>query len=330
MGRPVHGGVTIEDVAREAGVSRSTASRVFTDSGHVSAGARLRVRAAAGRLRYIPNAAAQALAAGTGHRVVVAVVGQTSAVLDDPYVARVMAGAAVPCDEQSLGVSLRWLPLADLQALGRLADDRGVRGVVIVNTSAGLAASIPAALRDRVVSIGAGGPDLPAVDVDNFGGATEVVRHLVDAGHRRIAMVKGPSWLPCSRRPVDAYAALMEAAGLPVRTVGGDFSAASGVAAVGEILGRWPDTDAIFAICDATAFGVLAQLRRRGLRVPDDVAVAGFDDVPFAALGSPPLTTATHPVARIGATAVGVVLTRPVDRPPVTTLESHLVLRESA
>jgi DNA-binding LacI/PurR family transcriptional regulator len=320
--------VTIDHVALAAGVSRSTASRVLSGGGSASTSAGIRVRSAAAKLGYVPNPLARALARGVGTRVVLAV-SSVSADLHDPYLGQVMSGAAEVCEPEGVGVSLQWLPLDAAEGpLARLAADRSVRGVVLINTTENVLAAVPNALRGRVASIGIGSPSIPSFDVDNGGAASALVSHLHVTGRRQIAMITGPDWLPCSRRPVEAYRSVMRAAGLPARIVRGDFSAASGQDGALEVLNRWPDTDAIFAICDATALGVLSALRGLGVTVPGDVAVAGFDDIPFAALSAPALTTATHPVRRIAAAAAAAVLDQmaasPIEYP------SRLVLRESA
>ena len=324
-----HRPATLEDVARLAGVSRSTASRVVAGTGFASPAARDRVRAAVDHLGYVPNFAARALVRGAGVRLVVAVSGATAAVLDDPYVDRVVAAAARVCAGYPAGVALHWLPLGRPDELRRIADDRGVAGVVLVNTTEALLDAVPDTLRGRVASIGIGSRTVPSFDVDNAGGADQVVRHLYDTGRRRIAMVTGPGWLPCAGRSVAAYRRIMRDAGLPVRLVPGDFTAERGRVAAREALSRWPDTDAVFAVSDLTALGVIAGVRDTGARVPGDVAVAGFDDIPHAALSTPALTTASHPVGRIAAAAATAVLHgSPV--PPVTDFPSTLVARASA
>lgn len=320
---------TLEDVARAAGVSRSTASRVIAGTGAASPEARDRVAAAADRLGYVPNAAARALVRGAGVRLAVAVTGTTSAVLEDPYVARVVAAAAQVGTPHGIGVSLHWLPRSAPQALRELAYDRGVCGIVLVNTTGSVLDAVPRSLRGRVASIGIGSRTVPAFDVDNGGGTTAVLHHLYATGRRRIAMVTGPRWLMCAGRSVRAYRQMVREAGLPVRLVRGDFTPARGRAAAVEVMERWPDTDAIFAASDPTALGVIAGLRRRGVRVPGDVAVAGFDDIPLAELSTPALTTASHPVGRIATAAAQAVLDRrPV--PPATFFPSALVARDSA
>lgn len=328
MPAPTARSVTLDDVARAAEVSRATASRVLGGYGFASVDARDRVHAAADRLGYVPNITARALVRGTGVRLVVAVTGTDATVLDDPYVDRAVAAAARVCAPHGVGVSLEWLRLDAPAGLRRL-DDRSVCGVLLVNTIAPVLDAVPAGLRGRVVSIGVGSPAVPSFDVDNAGGTEAVLRHLHAGGRRRIAMVTGPRWLSCAERSVTAYQRLMRAAGLPVRLVTGDFTAARGHRAALTALRRWPDTDAIYAVSDATALGVIAALRGRGIQVPHDVAVAGFDDIPYAAVSAPALTTATHPVARIVTAAASAVLDgRPV--PPVTAFPSRLVARESA
>ncbi|MFD6563939.1 LacI family DNA-binding transcriptional regulator [Micromonospora profundi] len=329
MTTAAHRSATLDDVARAAGVSRSTASRVIAGTGFASPHARKQVAAAVDQLGYVPNPAARALVRGRGVRLVVAVAGTSEAVLDDPYVHRVVGSAARVCGPAGVGVALHWLPLGDLTGLDHLARDRSVYGVVLVNTTEDVLDAVPRSLRGRVASIGIGSALVPSFDVDNTAGAGEVLRHLYATGRRRIAMVAGPHWLPCSRRPVQAYRSLMRQAGLPERVLPGDFTAARGRVAAGEALRRWPDVDAIYAISDETALGVMAALRDEGVRVPGDVAVAGFDDIPLAAMTAPALTTASHPVGTIATAAATAVLAgRPAA--PVTLFPSALVARVSA
>ncbi|RUL94765.1 LacI family DNA-binding transcriptional regulator [Verrucosispora sp. FIM060022] len=318
---------TLEDVARAAGVSRSTASRVLAESGFASPIARERVRDAADRLGYVPNAAARALVRGAGVRLLVAVAGTSPTVLDDSYLDQVVSTTAQVCAPYGLGVTVAWVPLDQPGQLARLADDRAVAGLVLVNTTEALLDVVPRRLYGRTASIGIGSTAVPSVDIDNGGGTSAIVRHLYTAGRRRIAMVTGPAWLACSRRSVEAYRGLLREAGLPVREVAGDFSAARGRSAAREMLHRWPDTDAIVGISDATALGVIDQLRADGVRVPADVAVTGFDDIPLASVTA--LTTASHPVRRIAAAAATMVLEERT-APPMTMFPSSLVLRESA
>ena len=319
--------VTLDDVARAAGVSRATAARALGGYGACSPDARNRVTAVAARLAYTPNAAARALVNGAGFRLVVAVAGTTPGVLADPYVLRVIGSAAAVCGEHGIGVSARWLSAPD--QLVALAADPSVRGVLVLNPTEQVLAAVPAESRGRFVAIGVGSPAVPSFDVDTADATAAMVRHLYAAGRRRIALVPGPSWLPCAGRSIRAYREVMIAAGQPVRVVPGDFSATSGAVATASALRRWPDTDALLATSDAMALGAVAALRRGGRQVPGDIAVAGFDDIEFAALATPTLTTASHPVETI-ATAAATAVLDGRRTPPVTTYPSTLIPRESA
>jgi DNA-binding LacI/PurR family transcriptional regulator len=287
-----------------------------------------RVRATADALGYVADPVARALAGGSGTRVVVAITGVSDEILDCAYLARVLSAGARWCTPEGLGVAVRRLPLdRPAPVLESLARDRTVGGVVLVNTTEDVLRAVPRSLRGRVVSVGVGSSAVPAFDVDTAAVTTAAVGHLVRSGRRRIAMVTGPPWLPCSRRPVRAYRAALEAAGLPVREVPGGFDRAAGEAGTERVLSRWPDTDAVLGACDDVALGVLDVLARHGRQVPGDVAVAGFDDVPAAEVTG--LTTGTHPVERIATAAIRGALTR-ADAGETVFFPSDLVLRRSA
>lgn len=330
MPRPTFGTATIEDVARRAGVSRATAARVLAGSGAASSQAREKVTSAASALQYSANRAARALATAGGTRVVIAVVTPGPTLVVDNYLGRVVSAAAQTCATAGVGVAMLPLPLHDNASLAALAADRTVQGVVLVNTTESALHAIPPRLVGRVASIGVGSATVPSVDVDNGGGAESILRYLYESGRRRIAMIAGPSWLPCTARTRRAYNRVMREAGLPARTIAGDFSTESGRAGAQALIRRWPNTDAIFASCDANALGVLAALRTLGVSVPADVAVAGFDDLGLAELGYPPLTTASHPAELISHTAALTVLTASHVRPPDRRFASELIRRASA
>jgi DNA-binding LacI/PurR family transcriptional regulator len=316
----------LADVARRAGVSTATASRALSGAGPVSAAARREVLAAAEALGYRPHPVARSLARRGGTRIVFAVRDARPAILEDPFVARATAAAAVVGDEHGLGVSLRRLPLDCRSALDDLAADRGVAAVVLAGHDQAVLAALPAGLRGRVAAIGAAGAGVARADVDSAAGIGALVRHLYATGRRRIALVGGPPWLAAAGAPHDAYADVMRAAGLPVRAVPGDFTARRGRAAAAAILRRWPETDAVVAVSDATALGVLGGLAARGVRVPADVALTGFDDIPSAGAVHPALSTATHPVELIAAAATRAALE---GRTGDEVFASHPVLRES-
>ena len=319
---------TLSDVARRAGVSVATASRALSVRGPASASARRRVAAAARELGYVPNPVARALATRSGTRIAVAVGGRTPHVLNDPYAARVTTTTATTAAARGVGVSLHWLPLGDPAELGRLVEDRDIGGIIVVNPTEPALATVPRSARGKVASIGIGTRDVPSFDVDNATGTTRVIEHLVTTGRRRIAMITGPPWLPCTQRALMAYRRAVAESGTPPRLAPGDFTAAHGESSANHIMTRWPDTDAIFALGDLAALGALAALRGSGVDVPGDVAVAGFDDIAFAALSHPGLTTTTNPVEAIAAAATTAVLDRQPSAPR-TFYPSTLVLRAS-
>ena len=316
---------TLVDVARRAGVSPATASRALSGSGPASPEARERVRDAAAALGFRPHPVARRLARGDGTRLVLAVRDRRPAPAADPFVGRAAAAVARVADAHGLGVALRHLPLDCAADLDELAADRSVAAVVLAGHDRTLLGALPRRLFGRLATIGVGAAGVPNADVDSAAGVGALVAHLQRTGRRRIALVSGPRWLAASSAPREAYGRTTRAAGLPVRVVTGDFTAARGRAAAGAILRRWPDTDAVATVSDATALGVLAGLAAAGVRTPDDVAVTGFDDVPLAAAVPPGLSTATHPVEEIAAAAASAAL----GGPPAGLFPSRPVLRGS-
>jgi DNA-binding LacI/PurR family transcriptional regulator len=312
----------LADVARRAGVSQATASRVLSGSGPASPASRAAVLAAAEQLDYRPHPVARQLARSTGTRVVFAVRDERADILHDPFVTRATTAMAAALHPYEIGVSLRHIGLECAAELAELAADRGLAGVVLAGHDRELLACLPPGLRGRTAAIGAGG-----TDVDSAAGVGSLLSHLYVVGRRRIALIAGPSWLAASAAPVETYRELTRSAGLPARVVRGDFTSDRGRAAARAILRRWPDTDAIATVSDATALGVLQALAAIGVRVPDDVAVTGFDDIPLARAVSPALSTATHPVEEIATAAVRSALGEPT---PVTLFPSAPVFRATA
>jgi DNA-binding LacI/PurR family transcriptional regulator len=319
---------TIYDVARRAGVSKSTASRVLTGQRRVSGDAIEQVKRAAAELGYVRNPAALSMSTSNGTRVVVGVVSPRGKLVVDEYLSRVVATAARVCAAERIGVGLQPIALNDPNPFEALAHDPTVHGILLVNTAESVLEAVDDRLAGRVVSIGVGSSRVPAVDVDNYLGARAIISRLLESGRTRIAMITGPAWMPCVNRMTQAYLQVMSAAGLPNRNVIGGFTAESGTIATKAILRQWPDVDAIFAVCDTTALGVIDELRARHIDVPADVAVAGFDDTELAHYAG--LTTATHPVEAIAEAATRAVLDVRATRLPDMYFPSQLVARQTA
>jgi DNA-binding LacI/PurR family transcriptional regulator len=223
----------------------------------------------------------------------------------------------------------------------RFAAGRHLDGVLLISSRGG--DMLPQAMLDAGIAVVLAGrgtrrsatAGLWWVDADNRGGARRAVRHLLDSGRRRIGTVAGPADLAVGRDRVAGWRdALRAGTGTaPAELVErGDFSVASGREGTRRLLSRVPDLDAVFAGSDLIALGALQSLREAGRRVPDDVALVGFDDIPAAARSDPPLTTVVQPVEEIGRRMAAMMTSRlagePVDR-PWAVLATELVIRRS-
>lgn len=297
---------TLEDVAARAGVSRATAARILAGSPDAAAATREQVLRAAEQLQYTAHAAARALASGTGTRIVIGVVSRRSTITVDEYLGRFVASAAATAGATSVGITVQPIAADAREGLDALARDPTVQGVVLVNPVRSVVGNVPARLAGRIVAVGVGSGQVPAVDVDTESATRSMTEHLVQTGRRTIAMIAGPRWLPCARRALRGYAEAMDRAGLDVCATDAEFDLPAGRRAAARLLRRRPDIDAIVTACDEVAVGALETLRCHGRRVPDDVAVAGFGDTLLAAAVG--LSTATHPAEQIAATATRCLL----------------------
>jgi DNA-binding LacI/PurR family transcriptional regulator len=319
--------LTITDVARVAGVSRAAASRVINGTPGVAVDVRQRVRRVIDDLGYRPNPAARALASGRTDVVDLVVVGYpTGNFGTNPYYGRVVAGVLAALADTSAHMRLHRVTAEDAPALlARIAATPDL-GALLVNASAEAAAPV----RDRVVSMHASAPGVPFVDTDNEAGAFEAVQHLVERGRRRIAGLHGPRAHPCAVQRHDGYLDAMRAAGLRPVSGGGDFTREVGYAETIRLLTEDPDLDAFFAACDLTAIGALQAIAETGRRVPDDVALVGFDDSLVAACANPPMTTVRQPVEEMAAAAARALLERRLHRGWQQMFPTELVVRRSS
>jgi LacI family transcriptional regulator len=332
--------ITLEEIARHAGVSRSTVSRVMNDHPNVDRETRSHVLAVAERLNYHPNIAARGLAAG-GRTHIIGIVIPTgvSNLFADPYFPLLIQGIASACNANDHSVML-WIAEQGYErsALRRIVQGGLIEGVVLA--SALMDDPIFEALVKRglpFVMVGRH-PDndtVSYVDIDNRRSAREVVTHLLRFGHERIATISGPRNMIAGSDRLQGYLdALVDRkiAPNPDLIVEGDFSEESGYAAMQQLLLRSPAPDAVFAASDAMAVGALRALHQAGKRIPDDIAVAGFDDIPFAARTQPPLTTVRQPIQRMGAMAAETLMeliSSHDNRPRRIILPTELVIRAS-
>ncbi|MFB9179518.1 LacI family DNA-binding transcriptional regulator [Dactylosporangium sucinum] len=298
----------MNDVARLAGVSHQTVSRVLNDHPSVSPATRERVLEAVRQLNYRPNAMARGLA-GRRSRVVGVVSFDT--ILYGP--ASTLLGIERAARAAGYGVSIVTLERIDhtgmVEALNALAD-QSVAGVVVIAPQTAAAAALhnmPLGMAAVAVESDTGG-EIPAISVDQVTGARLAVRHLLELGHRRVWHLSGPrDWLETHGR-IEGWRSTLEEAGLPApRLITGDWSARSGYSAGIELAAR-DDVTAVFAGNDQMALGMMRAFHEHGIRVPDDVSIVGFDDIPEAEFLSPPLTTIRQDFDEVGRRCIAALL----------------------
>lgn len=297
---------TLEAVARLAGVSRATASRVITGSPRVSPDARQAVEQAATKLGYVPNRAARSLVTRRSDSVGLVIPEPTAFLFGDPFFPRLVRGIGDELSNRGLQlVLLTPQSSADESRLGQYLENGHVDGVLLVSLH-GLD-PLPARLHRRGVPVVLGGRpanDLAVsyVDVDNVGGAFLAVQHLLEQG-RQVATVTGPLDMAAGIDRQEGYRKAHQAAGRPLDPdleAVGDFTQEGGARAMEALLGRRPSLSGVFVASDLMALGALRVLRGAGRRVPEDVAVVGFDDSPLAPAAEPPLSSVRQPVEEMG------------------------------
>lgn len=330
---------TIEEVAAAAGVSRSTVSRVVNGSTAVSPSAADAVRRAIAELHYVPNRAARSLASRATMAIALVVPEDTTRFFGDPFFAAVVSGIHSRLSRSDYVLNL--IIASDDPGDKTVAYVRSgaVDGAVVVSHHTSdtfidsIAASVPVVYGGRPVRER---EHDYYVDVDNAAGAAAATRYLLEKGYRRIATIAGPLSMPAGIDRLDGFRAALKDAGLePVAVEDGNFTADGGSAAMQRILagadGR-VEFDALFIASDLTARGALAVLGRAGIRVPEDVAIVGFDDSPVAVAVQPQLTTVRQPSHAQGEKMADVLLSLLAGGAPphVTMLETTLVVRDSA
>jgi DNA-binding LacI/PurR family transcriptional regulator len=328
-----HGrGPAMTDVARLAGVSHQTVSRVLNDHPNVREQTRLRVRAAITQLGYRPNKAARALA--TGRSQIIGIVAQNTTLYGPTSLLNAFEQAAA---EAGFAVSIGSVSNLDRRSVSAAVErhlDQRVAGLVVIAPVASAGEALDAMPADVPLVTIDGDPhrNTALVTVDQLAGARAATQHLLDSGHETVWHVSGPAeWFDSAGR-VRGWRETLEAAGAKVPPlVPADWSAASGYRA-GQMLARMPEVTAIFAANDHLALGVLRALHERGRRVPDDVSLVGFDDVPEAAYFIPPLTTVRPAFDAVAQASLDLLLRQIETGEPGTqrmTIEPTLVRRES-
>ncbi|MEY2892025.1 MAG: hypothetical protein RJA98_1933 [Pseudomonadota bacterium] len=332
-GAPAPGAVcTLADVARLAGVSTSTVSRVLNGTAGVKADKAELVRAAVAQLNFRLNPLAQGLA--RGRSMTLGVITQS---IESPYYAEAMRGVEDQLDGSGfmpLFVSGHWDEAVEAECLN-LLQARRVDGVVVMHARLSDAALQAAARQLPMVVVGRHlrGPQMWSFECDDFEGARAATRHLLQLGHRQIAHIGGPDNHPDALERLRGYQAALTEAGItpdPTWVVPGDLHEQSGLLATYRLLDAGCRFTALFCANDQMAFGARLALDRRGLRVPDDVSLVGFDDLPVSAFMCPPLTTVHQSGRDLGRLAVqALVALLAGETPEGAAPDSTLMLRDS-
>lgn len=326
---------TLEMVAALAGVSRATVSRVVNDSPKVKPDVAKVVNEAIATLNYVPNRAARSLASRRTQSVALVVPESTSKVFADPFFASVVQGIAMFLADTDYTLNMIISSESKPEKTRRYLLGGNVDGALVVSHHSSdhswsrLSESLPIVFAGRPLT----GGDSYYVDVDNEAGAEVATERLIAGGRRNIATIAGPQDMPPGiDRLIGWRRALLRADQGDSLVEVGDFTPASGAAAMRRLLDRGAPIDGLFAANDQMAAGAYAVLNEHGLRIPQDVAVVGFDDDYFGATVSPALTTVHHPVVEMGSKMaellVGLIDGKPMER--VARLPTSLVIRDSA
>jgi DNA-binding LacI/PurR family transcriptional regulator len=320
------------DVARLAGVSHQTVSRVLNDHPSVRAQTRDRVLEAMRELDYRPNSAARTLV--TKRSKTLGLVSFDTTLIGPSSMVYGIEGAA---RRAGYFVSIASVQSLDrrsvLEAIGRLRE-QFVEGIIAIAPQESAAEALSEVPID-IPLVGVGlheSVDVPMVGFDNFGGASLVVQHLIDQGHQRVHHITGPRDWPEAQERVAGWREVLRVAGIRAPSIMvGDWSARAGYEA-GVKLARDPRVTAVFCGNDHMALGALRALAEAGRRVPRDVSVVGFDDIPEAPYLLPPLTTVAQDFSELGRTSLDLLMqqlitgTRPTEK---LRLPPRLVVRES-
>ena len=331
--QPDAGPATIGQVAQAAGVSPSTVSRVLNGTAVVSEAKKRAIDEAIAQLGFVPNPIARGLAGGRTFSV-----GVVTQALDSPFYGTAMRGIEdelLPGGYNALFVSGHWNAAVEARCI-EVLQSRRVDGVIVLTGRLtdqllkSYAKIQPLVVTGRTLKA----PGLFAMNFDNFEGGRIATQHLIHLGHRRIAFIAGDSDHPDATERLRGYRTALEQAGIaydPALVVPGEYLEVSGLLAVDRLLGTGQRFTAIFAANDQMAVGAALGLQRRSLRVPEDVSIVGFDDLPTSQYAIPPLTSVQQPAYELGRLAAQAMLQMLANaKPSIAMPHPRLVARESS
>ncbi len=329
--------LTLEDIARLANCSRSTVSRVINGDANVSADTRERVNKVITELNFQPNLAARGLASGQTHILGLIIPLAVVSIFTDPFYPQLIQSISMRCSQREYSIML-WLAAPEFER--RMIHQVLYNGLIDGVIGASMSLTDPiikslAASNLPFVAIGRNPYDETTcyIDVDNYNGARDAISYLYKMGRRRIATIAGPSEVIVGYDRMRGYRDALAEHGLeydPGLVEVGDFSDAGGYAAMQKLIDKKPD--AVFATSDVMAVAAMRALVEAGFKVPEDVAIIGFDDISLAARSIPALTTIRQPIETMGARAVDMVIDL-IENPTTATrsliLPTELVVRAS-
>jgi DNA-binding LacI/PurR family transcriptional regulator len=328
-GRP-----NLEQVAALAGVSRATVSRVVNGWSSVAPELREQVERAVTELGYVPNQAARSLVTRRTDTIALVASEPDVRVFGDPFFADIVRGVSHEAMRAGLQVTLLMAQsYPDLERIERYLRSAPIDGVLVISEHARYD-PLPAAMARAGIPVVIGGrplqPDLttPYVDNDNVGGAQLAARHLLDRGCTTVGTITGPNDMSAGIDRLAGFKAGLGRAFRAARVERAEFTTASGETAMTRLLDRVPDLDGLFAASDLMALGALKALRRTGRRVPEDIAVVGFDDILLARLADPPLTTVRQHAVLQGRAMARLILARARPNLPLDAVDGLPDLRE--
>jgi LacI family transcriptional regulator len=329
--------LTLEDIARFSGFSRSTVSRVINGDDYVKDETRERIQEVIQKHNFQPNLGARSLAGGHTGVLGLVIPAALSTIFTDPYFPQFIRGVSSGCNEQNYSVML-WLaePEYERRTMREILHNGLLDGVIVSSMVMNdpifeslYKSKMPFILIGRHPSL----DNVNYLDVDNAKSACEATRHLLGLGHSRVATITGPLNMIAGYDRYQGYLRALEECGMPFcpeLVVEGDFSESGGHDAMLKLLAAKPD--AVFAASDMMAIGALWALQEANLRVPEDIAVVGYDDVPLAGKTEPPLTTVRQPIQKLGSTAVKTlidIIQHPDGIPRHVNVDTDLIIRAS-
>ena len=327
---------TIHDVAAASGVSRGTVSRVLNGQGNVSLAAETAVRRAVAETGYVVNRAARSLKTSRTGSIVMVLSEPQERLFEDPNFSVLMRVATNQLAERDMSLVL--MIAGDdggRERVARYLRGGHADGTLLVSTHAG-DPLLEAIERSGVPAVACGAvlgreSVIPYAAADDRGGARDMTAYLVEQGRRRIGMITGPLDTPGGSLRLEGFTGVLGRRATKQMIVHGDYTQDGGETAMRRLLEAVPDLDAVFVASDLMAAGALQALHQAGRRVPDDVAVAGFDDSAVATATRPTLTTVRQPLERVAGETVR-LLTALLEEKEVepVVLPTELVVRESA